>query len=213
MFSFICIWINDWVNNREAGDLRCYHAHYDVIVRTLIFHLLHNVCIIVLHYPLKKTSQYYGCNWTIHIVMSASCYDQAVLGDFYLQYFQNIKNIYLPIWTYHQHSSWTQQNYERINCYHYFCSNNGYVTERKQFFYWELTVLLIPGFYWSLYCTISCIQCGHNEMYNNNCVSFNKFRSQCTCFTEEKCWAWVNRNNFTMLNSNKYIILISKEKW
>ena len=22
----------DWVNKREAGDLRCYHTHYDVIV-------------------------------------------------------------------------------------------------------------------------------------------------------------------------------------
>ena len=33
MFSFICVWINDWVNNREAGDLRRYHAHCDVIVR------------------------------------------------------------------------------------------------------------------------------------------------------------------------------------
>ena len=32
MFSLICVWINDWVNNREAGDLRCYCAHYDVIV-------------------------------------------------------------------------------------------------------------------------------------------------------------------------------------
>ena len=32
MFSFICVWINDWVNNREAGDLRRYRAHYDVIV-------------------------------------------------------------------------------------------------------------------------------------------------------------------------------------
>ena len=32
MFSLICVWINDWVNNREAGDLRCYHAQYDVIV-------------------------------------------------------------------------------------------------------------------------------------------------------------------------------------
>ena len=31
MFSFICVWINGWVNNREAGDLRCYRAHYDVI--------------------------------------------------------------------------------------------------------------------------------------------------------------------------------------
>ena len=32
MFSLICVWINDWVNNREAGDLRRYCANYDVIV-------------------------------------------------------------------------------------------------------------------------------------------------------------------------------------
>ena len=32
MFSLICVWINDWVNNREAGDLRRYRAQYDVIV-------------------------------------------------------------------------------------------------------------------------------------------------------------------------------------
>ena len=28
---FICAWINGWVNNREAGDLRRYRAYYDVI--------------------------------------------------------------------------------------------------------------------------------------------------------------------------------------
>ena len=32
MFSFICVWIHDWVNNREAGDLSRYSDHYDVIV-------------------------------------------------------------------------------------------------------------------------------------------------------------------------------------
>ena len=32
MFSLICVWINGWVNNREAGDLRSHCAHYDVIV-------------------------------------------------------------------------------------------------------------------------------------------------------------------------------------
>ena len=32
MFSLICVWINDWVNNGEAGDLRRYRIHYDVIV-------------------------------------------------------------------------------------------------------------------------------------------------------------------------------------
>ena len=29
MFSFICAWINGWVNNREAGDLRRHLTHYD----------------------------------------------------------------------------------------------------------------------------------------------------------------------------------------
>ena len=29
VFSLICAWINDWVNNGEAGDLRRHHAHYN----------------------------------------------------------------------------------------------------------------------------------------------------------------------------------------
>ena len=32
IFTLICARINGWVNNREAGDLRRYRAHYDVIV-------------------------------------------------------------------------------------------------------------------------------------------------------------------------------------
>ena len=32
MLSLICIRINGWVNNREAGDLRRYRAYYDVTV-------------------------------------------------------------------------------------------------------------------------------------------------------------------------------------
>ena len=32
MFPLICAWIHDWVNNREAGDLRRYRGHYDVNV-------------------------------------------------------------------------------------------------------------------------------------------------------------------------------------
>ena len=35
MFYLICAWINGWVNNREAGDLRRHRAHYDVIVMAL----------------------------------------------------------------------------------------------------------------------------------------------------------------------------------
>ena len=32
MFSLICVGINGWGYNREAGDLRRHRAHYDVIV-------------------------------------------------------------------------------------------------------------------------------------------------------------------------------------
>ena len=39
IFSLICVWINGWVNNREAGDLRRYRAHYDVSV------MLHHLCV------------------------------------------------------------------------------------------------------------------------------------------------------------------------
>ena len=37
MFSLICVWINGWVNNRQAGDLRRYRVHYDVIVMIQIY--------------------------------------------------------------------------------------------------------------------------------------------------------------------------------
>ena len=35
MFTLICVRINGWVNNREAGDFRRHLAHYDVIVMGL----------------------------------------------------------------------------------------------------------------------------------------------------------------------------------
>ena len=28
MFSLMCVWINGWINNGKAGDLRRYRAHY-----------------------------------------------------------------------------------------------------------------------------------------------------------------------------------------
>ena len=36
MFTLICAQINGWVNNREAGDVRRYRAHYDVIVMLIV---------------------------------------------------------------------------------------------------------------------------------------------------------------------------------
>ena len=34
MFSLICAWINGWINNRGAGDLRRHRAHYYAIAMT-----------------------------------------------------------------------------------------------------------------------------------------------------------------------------------
>ena len=42
MYSLICAWINRWVNNRDAGDLRCYHAHYDVTVMLQMYNSKHH---------------------------------------------------------------------------------------------------------------------------------------------------------------------------
>ena len=44
MFTLICARMNGWVNNREAGDLRRYWVHYDVIVMNYVSKgiMLHN---------------------------------------------------------------------------------------------------------------------------------------------------------------------------
>ena len=34
MFSLICAWTNDWINNWDADDLRRYRAHFDVTVKS-----------------------------------------------------------------------------------------------------------------------------------------------------------------------------------
>ena len=40
-FLLICVWINGWENNREAGDLRRYRDHYEVMVVELYWIVLY----------------------------------------------------------------------------------------------------------------------------------------------------------------------------
>ena len=73
MFSLICAWINRWVNNREAGDLRRYRAHYDVIV---MYHelcaqfwvdfssFLVDLCDYYAHTPKKYCKYYVAIVWS-----------------------------------------------------------------------------------------------------------------------------------------------------
>ena len=42
MFSLIFAWVNDWVNNRETGDLRRHRDHYDVNVMEMNVFILGN---------------------------------------------------------------------------------------------------------------------------------------------------------------------------
>ena len=63
MFSLICVWINGWVNSREAGDLRCYRTHYDVAVMAKRHHRLKSIRYrlndkYTKHFIRRKTNQY-----------------------------------------------------------------------------------------------------------------------------------------------------------
>ena len=61
MFTLICARINDWVNNREAGDLRRHRAHYDVIV-------MRNFCGSAVAVPSQGR-----CDWGITYGANGSC--------------------------------------------------------------------------------------------------------------------------------------------
>ena len=51
VFSFICVWINGWVNNRKVGDLRRYRGHYDVTVMILVkFSISITCCTVICHF-------------------------------------------------------------------------------------------------------------------------------------------------------------------
>ena len=45
VFSLFCGWINGWVNNREAGDLRRHRAHYDVTLMGYSAPSYHHLCL------------------------------------------------------------------------------------------------------------------------------------------------------------------------
>ena len=46
MFSLIWAWINGWIINYEAGDLRHHRAQYDVIVMVILWHhMVSDICV------------------------------------------------------------------------------------------------------------------------------------------------------------------------
>ena len=70
MFSLICVWINGWENNREAGDLRRYHAHYNAIAMYLydVVWIRRNLPASPMLYPIppKPYIAVTALTWSIH---------------------------------------------------------------------------------------------------------------------------------------------------
>ena len=59
MIPLIWVWINGWVNNGEAGDLRRYRAHYDVTVMCNILFPMDDVTRVLTH-PSRVKHIYIG---------------------------------------------------------------------------------------------------------------------------------------------------------
>ena len=59
MFSLIWAWINGWVNNREAGDLRRHSAYYEVIVMNWYIwpHLYSHLILHHIHLKIRLTKK------------------------------------------------------------------------------------------------------------------------------------------------------------
>ena len=66
MFSLICARINGWVNNREAGDLSRYRAHYDV--SAMVHGMPHNIhySTYIIHCVSFMTMYFISRTLTIH---------------------------------------------------------------------------------------------------------------------------------------------------
>ena len=62
-FSLICVWINGWVNNGDAGDLRRYRTHHDVTV------MFTHICMI-LRTIMTKSKDILFCYWGLLSILS-----------------------------------------------------------------------------------------------------------------------------------------------
>ena len=83
MFSLICAWISGWVNNREAGDLRRYRAHYDVTVMPEIVATVTGYAEISHVLYIKEWMQSTRCYgyWQIHHINNSFIVNQVWIVD------------------------------------------------------------------------------------------------------------------------------------
>ena len=64
LFSLIWVWINGWVNNHRAGDLRRHRAHDDVIVMNIVVNDTSNPHVAISKFPVNDLNSpgFSSCN-------------------------------------------------------------------------------------------------------------------------------------------------------
>ena len=88
MSSLICAWINGWVNNRDAGDLRRHRTHYDVTVLAIVLRqFCHHGHLVHQHYMVWLTAL--RLLWLYHALPM----DWYTLCSLILQGFDNITSV------------------------------------------------------------------------------------------------------------------------
>ena len=88
MLCLICAWINDWINNPEAGDLRRRRTHYDIIVMTILFSLVST------WWQASNDTILFSSNakiTTLIMLFSSSCYCNLINND------ENLKKKYISL--------------------------------------------------------------------------------------------------------------------
>ena len=75
MFSLIYVWINDWVNNDEGGDLRRNRAHYGVIVMGCVNHKAYHKYGYERKYW-KNSTQFWNIKQNLFIINGTETYVQ-----------------------------------------------------------------------------------------------------------------------------------------
>ena len=98
MFSLICARINGWVNNGEAGDLRCHWTHFDLIVMPMILTIHYRVIKNVLEskqtLSITKSFTHNQCFIMITIIVTAVGLVPTAINA------SVMTNLFIPWWTF-----------------------------------------------------------------------------------------------------------------
>ena len=90
LFSLICAWTNDWVNNRNAGNLRRPHAHNGLIV--MMGHTIY--CVNFKKCVMFTTISWRASIYRYHLVITQKLFSDESLGISSIDFINNRLEIF-----------------------------------------------------------------------------------------------------------------------